>query len=58
MVVLIEGTHYTRYYGMKVHDFSYLVKGGRTIQGDVEIEERALNEVVGYMTFPFKHIYI
>ena len=46
LVVLIKGTHYTKRYGVKAQYYANLVKGGRTIQGDVTIEERDLNEMV------------
>ena len=38
----MEGMHYTRYYGMKAHYYTYLVEDGRTIQGDALNEESAL----------------
>ena len=42
LVVLIERTHYMRWYGTKAHYY--------TILRDVHIEESALNEDVGYLT--------
>ena len=45
---IIKGTHYTRYYDVKEHFYKNLVEGGRTFQGDLLIEDSALNEVVRY----------
>ena len=46
LVVSIEGTHYTRYYITNAPYYTNLVERGCTIQGDVLIEESALNEAV------------
>ena len=43
LVVLMEGTYYTRKYGMRARYYTIVLEGGRTIQGDVLIKESALN---------------
>ena len=40
------GVPYTRYYVMKAYYYSNLEEVGRTIQGDILINETSLNEVV------------
>ena len=52
LVLLIEGSHNTRYYGLKAHYYTSPVIGsGRTflIQGNVLIEESALNYLSTYL---------
>ena len=46
LVIINEETHYTRDRSRWRIYYTILVEGGRTIQGDVLIEENALNEVV------------
>ena len=48
LIVLIEGTHYTRSYGLRAQYYKNIVEGGRMIQGVILIEESALHEVERY----------